>query len=333
MSSTLPDAVVFGCDVSRTEIVIAQVCEPHHSHQQATPIRRIANSATAIAVWLKTLPPDAIIGMEATGREHVILADQASLSGYRVYVINPKRLASYAAGVGKRSKTDPQDAGVIARYVARERDHLFAYVAPTAQQTALRALLSQRAAIVRHATAIRLCLHDTAVSGTAGFAQAQKAALNGLDKLIAKIDMALKKAINADTALAAQRSRLQTITGIGLLNSIALTHRFDRTPFANSDAVVAAYGLDPRPRDSGKKVGRRYLTKEGNGEDRRLIYLAAQSATKTKLFKPYYQALRNKGFATTEAIIIIARKLLRIAFAVWQSKLPFDPSKVRLHAC
>jgi len=62
-------------------------------------------------------------------------------------------------------------------------------------------------------------------------------------------------------------------------------------------------------------------------------YLAAQSAAKTKTFKPIYLALRAKGFATTEAIVIIARKLLRIAFAVWTSNKPFDPKKIGFQAC
>ncbi|MEO6024703.1 MAG: transposase [Burkholderiales bacterium] len=149
----------------------------------------------------------------------------------------------------------------------------------------------------------------------------------------------LKRAVAAQATLEAKRAQLQTITGIGFLNSIALTHRFDRTPFTNSDAVVAAYGLDPRPKESGKHVGRRCVAKQGNPEDRRLIYLAAQSAAKTKTFKPMYTALLAKGWASTHpekgtrARGILARKLLRIAFAVWLSGQPFDPHKIGNIAC
>ena len=161
---------------------------------------------------------------------------------------------------------------------------------------------------------------------------ARNKTLQSLAALIAEIDSELKRLFAAHAALDTRRKHLQSITGIGFLNSVALAHRFDRTEFANSDAVVAAYGLDPRPRDSGNKTGRRYLTKQGNAEDRRLIYLAAQSAVKTRLFKPAYQALLARGLATTQAIIIIARKLLRIAFAVWKSNTPFDPSRIAMHA-
>lgn len=248
--------------------------------------------------------------------------------GHTVYVINPKHLAAYARGVGQRGKTDPLDAQVIARYVDRERDELHPYVVPSPLQRTLRNLLSQRAGMVRHSVAIKQNLEATTAEGNTALKRARQRVLQSLAELIAQIDTELKSAVSTDTALETKRKQLQTITGIGFLNSMALTHRFDRTPFANSDAVVAAYGMDPRPKDSGKQVGKRRLTKQGNPEDRRLIYMAAQSAAKTKLFNPLYQSLLARGFATTEAIVILARKLLRIAFAVWTSGKPFDPTQI-----
>jgi len=326
MSNHLPLSVIFGADVGSTEIVIA-CADPNQA------VRTIANNQKAIEAWLKLLPKDAVIGMEATGRYHELLADGAARRGHRVYVINPKRLSEYAKGVGQRGKTDPLDARVIARYVARETDKLHPYTVPTATQRTLRDLLSQRANVVRHRGAIQQCLRAMASNGNAALRAAQQTAQQGLRALIAEIDAQLKAIVMANRALESKRVLLHTIPGIGPLNSVALTHRFDRTPFANSDAVVAAYGIDPRPKDSGKKNGKRCLTKQGNAEDRRLIYLAAQSAVKTKLFKPLYQALRAKGFASTEAILIVARKLLRIAFAVWTTNKPFNPEKLGLLAC
>lgn len=326
MSEHPTNLIIFGADVSSTEIVIA--CA-----DSSQAVKAIANNRRAIEAWLVHLPANAVIGMEATGRYHCTLADCAALRGFRVYVINPKHLSLYAKGVGQRGKTDPLDASVIARYVAREGDRLHPYTVPTATQRTLRNLLSQRAGIVKHCGAIRQCLLATESIDSAALKRAHKNALRSLQALIAVIDAQLLAAMKKDAPLERKCAMLQTIAGIGPLNGLALTHRFDRTPFANSDAVVAAYGLDPRPKDSGNKVGRRRLTKQGNAEDRRLIYLAAQSAAKTKTFKPLYVALRAKGFATTEAIVIIARKLLRIAFAVWISNQPFNPEKLGFQAC
>jgi len=326
MIELIVSASIFGADVGSAEIVVACADE-------RKPVKSIANRRPAIEAWLQQLPSDAVIGMEATGRYHEILAACAVQRGHRVYVINPKRLSAYAKGVGQRGKTDSQDAAVIARYVAREGGKLHPYTVPTATQQAIRDLLSQRVNVVTHCGAIRQCLKATAGLSNGQLQRAHQAALQSLQALIVAIDAQLKAVMAADAALDQRRARLQTIVGVGQLNSVALAHRFDRTPFANSDAVIAAYGLDPRPKDSGQKTGRRQLTKQGNAEDRRLIYLAAQSAVKTTTFKPLYQSLRAKGFATTEAIIIVARKILPIAFAIWNSDSTFNPDKLGFRGC
>lgn len=326
MSDSSERTEVIGGDVSLREIVLAWA-------RSQRSCLSIANNRKAILAWLKQLPAHSVIGVEATGRLHQLLADLAVAHGHTVYVLNPKHVASYAKGVGQRGKTDPLDAAVIARYVDRERDSLHPYTTPSALQRTLRDLISQRAAVVRHSTALKQSIEATGKGLNSALKRAHQAALKGLNKLLTEINHELKRTIAASQALESKRKQLQTITGIGFVNSAALTHRFDRTPFANSDAVVAAYGMDPRPRDSGNQVGKRRLTKQGNPEDRRLIYLAAQSATKTKLFNPLYKTLLAKGFSTTEAILIIARKLLRIAFAVWTSGKPFNPDKVGKNAC
>ena len=294
---------------------------------------KIANTRKAISRWLKQLPARCVIGMEATGRLHQLLADLAVEHGHTVYVVNPKRLAAYARSVGQRGKTDPMDAAVIARYVERERDGLHPYCTPSALQRTVRDLLSQRAALVRHTSALKQSISATATASNSALRRAHQATLRSMNTLLGEINKELKRTIAAHDALEIKRKQLQSITGIGLINSVALTHRFDRTPFANSDAVVAAWGLDPRPRDSGNRMGKRRLTKQGNAEDRRLIYLAAQSASKTKLFKPIYRSLLARGLSTTEAIVILARKLLRIAFAIWTHGEAFNPDKVGKIAC
>ena len=317
---------VIGADISLREIVLSWA-------RSQRPCLSIANSRKAIVAWLKQLPAGCVIGMEATGRLHHLLADLAVGHGHVVYVLNPKHVASYAKGVGQRGKTDPMDAAVIARYVDRERDGLHPYVVPSALQRTLRDLISQRASVVRHAAALKESIQATGTGSNRALKRAHQAALKSLNTLLTEINNALKRAIADNKELENKRKQLQRITGIGFVNSVALTHRFDRTPFANSDAVVAAYGLDPRPMDSGNHLGKRRLTKQGNSEDRRLIYLAALSATKTKLFNPIYRALLARGLATTAAIVILARKLLRIAFAIWTSGKPFNPDEVGKKAC
>jgi transposase len=104
-----------------------------------------------------------------------------------------------------------------------------------------------------------------------------------------------------------------------------LLSRFD---FANADALVAYSGLDPRPNDSGTKRGRRRLSKKGPPLLRRQMYLAGFAASHSKALKPLYQSIRAKGFATTAALMILGRKLLRVAFAIWKGNEVFDPARL-----
>ncbi|WP_437701850.1 transposase, partial [Achromobacter xylosoxidans] len=99
-------------------------------------------------------------------------------------------------------------------------------------------------------------------------------------------------------------------------------------PFASSDAAVAFCGLDPRPKESGRKVGRRRLSKQGDKAARTLLYNAASSAARTAHFKDYYATLRARGLPSTAALVVIARKLLRIAYGVWRTGQAFDPAKL-----
>jgi hypothetical protein len=43
------------------------------------------------------------------------------------------------------------------------------------------------------------------------------------------------------------------------------------------------------------------------------------AALRKNALKPLYLALRAKGYAPTQAFIILERKLLRAAFAVWKN--------------
>ncbi|WP_029921539.1 IS110 family transposase, partial [Nevskia soli] len=93
----------------------------------------------------------------------------------------------------------------------------------------------------------------------------------------------------------------------------------------NADAFVAYTGLDPRPMDSGQKSGRRRLSKRGPAELRRLLYNAAMSAAKTKTWRPFYQRQRAKGLSTTAALVILARKIARIAWSIHRHHTSFNP--------
>ncbi len=303
-----------GVDVAKAEVVVA--CS-----QNSFAVRGIPNTPSALKQFLQTLPSDARIGMEATGSYHFALADLAFSMGFAVYVLNPQDTWHYAKGVGSRAKTDRVDAKLIARYTANESAHLHPYDPATAEQRAIDQLLRRRSHIVSLKTAMRLsCADAPFLNDQAGKLMADfKDLLKQIDQEVSRVNALIPNRSE-------QVKQLQTITGIGPLTSSWLANLFDRVKFKNGDAVVAFVGMDPRPCDSGQKRGRRRLSKRGPAEGRRLLYNAAMAAAKSPVWQPMYARYRQLGWPTTAALLIIARKILRIAFALSKKQgAVFDP--------
>jgi transposase len=216
--------------------------------------------------------------------------------------------------------TDRVDARLIARYLTRERSALHPYVPPTPQQREIDQLLRRRATLVNSKTQLRLSLQDVALCG-----RELRAVLQRIDAMIAKFDQRLKQLARLH---APAQARVESVVGIGPLTGVALINLFARVPLRNADAAVAFVGFDPRAKDSGHHSGRRRLSKRGPAELRRLLFNGARSASKTKLWRPHYEALRARGLSTTEATVILARKLLRIAFSIYRHGTTFDPARL-----
>jgi transposase len=305
-----------GVDVAKDNVVLA--CS-----QASFAVRTVANQPAALKAFLQTLPAQSCIAMEATGGYHLRLADLAHQLGLRVYVLNPKDLYHYAKGVGMRAKTDQVDAALIARFLAHEVARLWPYQPATKQQRMMDQLLGRRAKIVSLRTALQL-----ACSQASSIKAETAKLLKGFAALIRKIDQQIALCNAATPEHAQQVRRLQSIPGVGVLTASWLANLMGRVKFKNSDALVAFAGMDPRPCDSGQKRGKRRLSKRGPAEGRRLLFNAAMAAVRSPVWKDLYASYRDRGWATTAAILIIARKILRIALAMHNTQTTFDPESI-----
>jgi transposase len=281
------------------------------------------NDEASIRSWLAKLPAQAAIAVESTGRYHLSLVRLAHASGHRAFVLNARDVYFYAKALGVRGKTDRTDAQLIARYLAEHHDSLRQWVPGTAAQQRLQELLRCRAGVTTKRMSLRQVLRDVqGLDAAVGHLEQQ------FDELLEQIDAQVAALVAQDTHLSQGCAALRTITGFGPQGSAMLTALLSRVPFTNADALVAYSGLDPRPNDSGTKTGRRRISKRGNPELRRQLYLAALAASHSKALSPLYRSIKAKGFKPTQALVILARKLLRIAWAVWKTGKPFDPSLV-----
>ena len=207
--------------------------------------------------------------------------------------------------------------------IAHEHHKLHPWIPPTAEQRQIDRLIKRRAKVSR----IRAALTES-FKGLKGFAPELKALRERLDKLIAGIDARVKALIELSAERTQDYTRLRKIAGVGAVVGSSVLNTLERVPFRSADAFVAFTGLDPRPDESGHHRGRRRLSKRGPSELRRLLYLAAMAATKTKTWKPLYQHYRAKGLSTTATLVVLARRIARTAWSIYTHKTEFDPKRL-----
>jgi transposase len=110
------DTIVVGIDVSKDKLDIAV-----RPSGDAFATSRDAAGLDAVIARLVPLSP-AAVAVEATGGFETIVAaagEAAVVSGcggLPVVVVNPAQVRSFAQALGKRAKTDPIDAAVIAHF-------------------------------------------------------------------------------------------------------------------------------------------------------------------------------------------------------------------------
>lgn len=305
---------LYGVDVAKAELLIGQA--------EAEALSRIGNTPQPIASWLAQLPKGSWVAMEASGHYHQLLAHMAHAAGMVVYVLNPQRIKHYGRAVGNRGKTDRLDAQLIARYVLREHSKLRIWEPPAPGADALSRLLVRRQALVNARQML-----EQSLSGLAELRAPRQAFMASFKRMIAQVELLIRTEIARVPEMTALYRRLISIVGVGPIVAAQLVAALTTLRFTRANSFIAYTGLDPRPDDSGTRRGRRRLTKHGHGLLRRLLYNAGMAAARSKLFKPTYRQLRDRGLHSTEAIVILARKLARIAFALYRSEQAFDPQR------
>lgn len=278
----------------------------------------IANSKSAVVKFLSSLPEGSTIAMEATGKYHRLLADMAFAKGFRVYVFNPKDAQRFANSINPRAKTDKADAKAIALFAEAREHQPYKPTPPLAES--IKNLVRARSRLVTQRTANRNQL--------VGNPDALDCLSQAIDGLKQSIDQ-LGKQITSLVQDLPEYALLDAIPGFGSLTTAYILAMLLSGTFRRSDSFVAFLGLDVRIKDSGKKVGLRCLTKRGDPEARRLLYLAAAAAIRMPgPYQDLYNRYLANGLHKTQALVAVARKLARTAWAIYNTKQHYNPERV-----
>jgi transposase len=302
----LTSQTVVGIDIAKAEVIA------YRADQQT--IDPIKNDRTTLKRWLKKLPAHSAIALEATNIYHLDTVELAHEMGHQVYVVDAYRVSHYRRGVGQRAKTDPCDARLLARYLESEQNKLRVWSPPPKAYSSLKSLLHRRATLIQNHAGLMLSWANEPLLKKVQ--AAQQKAFKQADQAIQKL---LRK-VSKEAGIEENIDRCKAIEGVGELTATGLATTFMRGDFANSDAFIAFLGMDLEVDDSGKKNGLRHLTKKGDPEVRRLAYNAAMAACRSSKWKPFYDAHLARGFSKTQALVALARKLCRVAFALMKNQ-------------
>ena len=163
-----------------------------------------------------------------------------------------------------------------------------------------------------------------------------RASLQGLADELRHLD-ARVAAYDAQIAALARESepaqRLMTIPGIGPLVATALIAAIGSDPrlFGNGRSLAAFLGLVPRQHSTGGHDRLLGISKRGDTYLRQLLIHGARAVMrwverKTDALSRWATALRARRH-TNIAVVALANKLARIAYAVLTSGQPYDPAR------
>jgi transposase len=309
-----------GIDISKDTF---DVYDTQNHHQQYSN----SNDPTGFKLFIKRLDEESCCVMEATGSYHHRLAVYLFEHEIDVAIINPLVIKRYIQMKLHHTKTDKSDAQMICSY-AHEQPLVLWQPEPTYIS---QCNMFQSAIILyfKQSTAIKNKLHSLASRGIKSgvLVRSLKRQLKQLNKEIEILEDELEELIKEYNQ--AMYSNLRSIPGIGkktALLLIASTNGFES--FENHRQVSAYFGLSPTERTSGTSIrGRSRISKAGNPKIRNNLFLCSFTAYKCNpQCQALYTRLVAKGKSKKLALIAVANKLLKQAFAIAKSGINYDPN-------
>jgi transposase len=307
---------IYGVDISKDVFDVVCCDESHH---------QFANTPKGFSSFLKIVPLGSLVVMEATGFYHYRLAQFLYKKGVIVSVVNPLSVKRFIQMKLAKVKTDKSDAKAICEFAKVNEVPL--YTALTDVQAECLQLFSLQDIYLKKRTATKNKLHGEETLGIPSkfVHQSLKRDLKHLNKEIKALEDRLLLLVKQDQQH--QLTLLKGIPGLGTKTAlflIVITDGFQK--FETSGQLCSYVGITPTIRQSGSSVrGKSRISKVGNQKLRNLLFLCAFSACKhNKACREVYERIVAKGKSKKLALIAVANKLLKQAFAIAKSGLPYD---------
>lgn len=308
------DAIVVGIDVSKDRL---DVCV--RPAGESFVVARTGAGIDELVIRLTSLAP-VLVAIEATGGfERVVTAALAGAS-LPVVVVNPAQVRAFAQALGKRAKTDPIDAAVIAKFAEATKPSVRPLPSETTRHLA--DLVARRRQIVEMIGAeSQRAQRLTDKRLLKSIARLRKA----LEKELAELDSAIDDSVRGSPVWIANEELLASTPGVG--KTIARTLLADLPELGRLDRrqISALAGLAPWTRQSGQWRGKSFIG-GGRATVRSALFMGAMVAAR---FNPVLKRFRDRLVAAGKpklvALVAVARKLLTILNAIIRDQRPWQP--------
>ncbi len=272
--------------------------------------------------------------MECTGVYHEQLAHFLYANEQEVSVVNPLIIKRYSQMLLRSVKTDKADAEMICSYAKNNRAQLKLWKPLPSHISSCKDINGIVRLLIKQRTALKNKRHSLKHKGAVG-----NRLLSSVDKSIKSVDRQIGEMEKMMEELVVEHetvlyNQLKTIPGIGTKTAIFLIVVCNGfRDFENSKQVSSYLGLSPSIRSSGSSVrGKSRITKTGNNQLRSLLFLSSFSAYKyNPACKALFDRITEKGKSKKLALIAVANKLLKQAFALSKSGKMFEMNYVSVN--
>ena len=312
-----------GLDISKRTIDVAILCDNQY---KTAKFDNSKSGFIKLNQWIKNNNLDnSHICMEATGSYYEAVADYLFDQNYRISVVNPLKIKRFSETVFSRTKTDKQDAKLIADFCCKMQPEL--WIKPTANERRLDDLITFQKQLKE-----QLVMNKNQLKSAT-----DKTVKNDIQKIIKHLNELIKKnqndirsLIKEDEKLNNKFNKIKTITGIGEISAEAIINFFCGRNFESDKQYVAFLGMSPEEKSSGSSVRRGgRLCKNGHRKAKGVYFMPALTAYRKRSFPNFINRLEEKGKAKMVIVTAIMRKLATIAFHIYMNETDFDPSRYK----
>ena len=314
-----PSLPVVGLDVSKASLAVC--------YQQDQQVRHleVGNDKAGFAQLLHACGTQSLFVMEATGTYYLALAYYLHEQGGQVAVLNPLVIKRFIQMHLSKTKSDRKDAQWLLRYGQQQvvtpwQPDETVLVECRQLEQVTEQLLKQKTMVANSLEALQ---RQPVINPLAQQRLQQTWRL--LDDQLQAVEAELLTLL--DQRFASEMKLLRSIPGIGRKTAgMLLLFAGGFTRLDNYRQLIAKAGLSPREHSSGASIrGKVRITKMGGGLIRSKLFVCSFSAKKwNAACKALYDRLVAKGKNGKVALIAVCNKLLKQAFAIVKSGVPYQ---------